>query len=82
MACIKRVTIVLIAGGASLLTSAIRAVVEAVYVLGSDSVVHILSFMVGRMAGEIPSAVICMVVAYLLLKMMGIQADGTKSNHA
>lgn len=72
----KRLTkakIAMVAAGASVLTSAIHGGIEAVF--GYDSATRVLAYTVGRVAGDIPVAIVCFGVAFGLLTLLGVQQD-------
>ena len=77
---LTRLHVALIATAASILTSAMHATMQAVFALNYDSFGLVLGYVVGRMLGDVPVAIICFGAAYGFLKLSGIQSDGASSS--
>lgn len=73
---LTRLHVSLIATAASILTSAMHATMQAVFALNYDSTRLVLGYVVGRVLGDIPIAVVCFGAAYGFLRLSGIQSDG------
>lgn len=77
---LTRMQVALIATAASVLTSAMHAGMQAIFALNYSSFGLVLGYVFGRVLGDVPLAIICFGVAYGLLKLSGIQADGASSS--
>ncbi len=67
--------IALIAAAASVLTTVIHGSVQAISTQHYNTL-QVLFYVIARVIGDLPSAVICFVVVYALLKARGIHGDG------
>jgi hypothetical protein len=79
---ITRMQVALIATAASVLTSAMHAGMQAIFAQNYSSFGLVMGYVIGRVLGDVPLALICLAVVYGLLRLSGIQADGTSSSQS
>lgn len=72
---LTRAKIALIAAAASVLTTTIHGSIQAYYTQHCN-ILEGIFYVMGRVIGDLPSAVICFVLVYALLKYSGIHGDG------
>lgn len=71
---LTRSKIALIAAAASVLTTAMHGSVQAIFTKHYNAL-DVLFHIVGRVIGDLPSAVICFGLVYGLLKAMGVNGE-------
>ena len=71
---LTRAKIALIAAAASVLTSAIHGTVQAITTQDYNTL-QVLFYIMARVIGDLPSAVICFGLVYGILKAMGIHGE-------
>lgn len=79
---ITRMQVALIAAAASVLTSAMHAGVQAIVALNYSSLGQVMGYIIGRVLGDIPLAIVCLGVVYGFLRLRGLQAEGTSSSRS
>ena len=72
---LTKLNVALIAGGASVLTSAMHGTMLAIFDKQYDHASHVLAYVVGRVVGDIPLALICFGLAYALLAILRVQQE-------
>lgn len=72
--------VALISTAASILTSALHATTQAVFALNYDAFGVIAGYIVGRVLGDAPIAIICFGATYGLLKLSRIKLDSANSS--
>lgn len=77
---LTRMQVALIAAAASSLTSAMHAGLQAIFASNYSSVGLAMGYVIGRVLGDIPLAIVCFVVVYGFIKFSGVQDDGTSSS--
>lgn len=77
---LTRMQVALIAAAASVLTSAMHAGMQAIFALNYSSLGLVMGYVIGRVLGEVPLAIVCFGVVYGFLRLRGLQADGTSSS--
>jgi hypothetical protein len=80
---LTRIKVALIAGAASLLTSAIYGFVKAITTPGSDfDNLEVLVYVVAFTVGSLPTALICFGLVYGILRAKGIDGMAATDDHA
>lgn len=74
---LTRMQVALIAAAASVLTSAMHAGMQAIFTLNYSSLGLVMGYVIGRVMGDVPLAIVCFGVVYGFLRLCGLQADGT-----
>jgi hypothetical protein len=75
---LTRVQVALIAAAASVLTSAMHGGAQAFFAQNYSSFGLMMAYVLGRVLGDIPLAIVCFAVVYGFLRFSGIQAEGAK----
>ncbi len=77
---LTRIQVALIAAAASVLTSAMHSGMQAIFAQNYGSLMPVMSYVIGRVLGDVPLAIVCFGVAYGFLRLCGLQADDTNSS--
>lgn len=77
---LTRVQVALIAAAASVLTSTMHAGMQAIFAQNYNSVGLAMGYVVGRVLGDVPLAMVCFAVVYGFLRLSGNKAEGTSAS--
>lgn len=77
---LTRIQVALIAASASVLTSAMHASLQAIFAQNNSSSELVMGYVIGRVLGDMPLAIVCFAVVYGFLRLLGIQGEGTSAS--
>lgn len=77
---LTRMQVALIAAAASVLTSAMHAGTQAIFAQSYGSLGPVMGYVIGRVLGDLPLAIVCFGVVYGFLRLCGLRAAGTNSS--
>jgi len=77
---LTRIQVALIAAAASVLTSAMHAGMQAIFAQNYSSLGLMMGYVIGRVLGDIPLAIVCFAVVYGFLRLSGTQDGGTSAS--
>jgi len=77
---LTRVQVALIAAAASVLTSAMHAGMQAIFAQNYSSFGLSVGYVIGRVLGDIPLAIVCFAVVYGFLRLAGNRHEATSAS--